>query len=80
MENGIKDSVCAFADYLDKEGCEFVLVVRDGATGVATALMSEQSVGMMAGVFDKSKEVYNNFKMAESWMLSGNVIGGFSLN
>lgn len=80
MENGIKDSVCAFADYLDKEGCEFVLVVRDGATGVATALMSEQSVGMMAGVFDKSKEVYETFKTAESWMASDGFSGYLCLN
>ena len=76
MDDGIRESVSAYADYLDENGCEFFIVVREPETGNATALMSEQAVGMMAGVFDRSHVVYDAIKMAESWMLLGENTGG----
>ena len=80
MDGKIKDSVCAYADYLDSKGCEFVIVVREPETGQATALMSEQAVGMLAGVFDRSTEVYDAFKTAEIWLTVGTGKGGICPN
>lgn len=73
MEN-LKSNLCAYADFLDSNDCEFVIIAREGDSGMATALLSDQSIGLLAGVFDKSPYVYQAFKMAEDYMNTNKTI------
>lgn len=65
MEAQLKDNLCAYADFLESNDHEFLILTFDKKNDKTTALMSEHSVEMLSAVFDKSAAVYDAFKEAE---------------
>lgn len=61
----LRDNLCAYADYLENNNCEFFILAFDKDKDKTTALMSKNSVEMLSAVFDKSIDVYDAFKTAE---------------
>jgi hypothetical protein len=59
-------NVCAYADYLENEGCEFVLAVFDKKADMGNVLKSKHGVVMLAAIFKKYNEAYEIFKAAEA--------------
>jgi hypothetical protein len=62
----LASNICAYADYLENEGCEFVLTAFDKNTDKGLALHSKNGIVMLAAMFKKSDEVYEMFKTAEA--------------
>lgn len=76
--NNFKDNLCAYADYLEENNCEFIILAYNKDTDNAEVLMSENSTEMLSAIFDKSPIVHETFKDAEQMMESYDF--GMSLN
>ena len=58
----------AYADYLEQNGCEFIMVVFDKNENETHVLHSDNAIPMLSAVFDKSDRAYGLFKHAERLM------------
>ena len=67
MEN-FKSNLDAYADYLDENNCEFIILAYNKDINSAEVLMSENSIEMLSAIFEKSDKVYGLFKRAEHMM------------
>ena len=70
--NELENNIAAYAEYLDKQNCEFFILVHDKDTLNTNAVLSEHVAELLSAVFDKSPTVYEAFKLAEQMMESYN--------
>lgn len=68
MMGNMKDNLCAYADYLENNNCEFFILAHNKDDDKTTALVSENATEMLSAVFEKSPQVHNVFKQAEHMM------------
>ncbi len=68
MMGNMKDNLCAYADYLENNNCEFFILAHNKDDDKTTALVSENATEMLSAVFEKSPQVHNVFKQAECMM------------
>lgn len=68
MIENLKDNLCAYADYLENNNCEFFILAHNKDDDETTALVSENATEMLSAVFEKSPQVHNVFKQAERMM------------
>ena len=67
MKN-LDNNLEAYADYLEQNGCEFIMVVFDKNENDAHVLHSDHPATILSAVFDKSDRAYDIFKRAERLM------------